>query len=216
MKTTLLFSACLFIAAASFAQTTVKNDQESKTATNVNAGKSGLQSGSSTNASSSASIYSDAVNKTETKVQSDAKKGKKAISAEKKTASEKVKATEKEVKNTASGDHFVSGEEKSDADVSAGNKGNKIDENSSLNGQALVSVSGAETTGKQLEKDGKTSVASTKSVAAQNSDAVKAKADKAVIKADKKVKTSGTAVKTKPANIKMNTQVKTNAAIRIK
>ncbi len=213
MKTTLLFSAFVLVGAVSFAQTTVKNKQETKSLTTAQANKSGAQLNSSTSASSSASIQSDAVNQTEKKAHSDAEKGKQDISAEKKAAEEKAKTEEKEVKNTALKDRSLSAEGQSDAGFSAGNKGNKINENSSLSSQAKLSVSGVETTDKQLGEKGKTSVESASAVAAQSSSPVKAKASKTGNKMEKTVKTT---VKPKATSVKMNAQVKTNTAIRIK
>ncbi len=196
MKTTLLFSAFVLIGAVSFAQTTVKNKQESKSLTTAQANKSGAQLNSSTSTSSSTSIQSDAVNQTE-----------------KKAVEEKAKTEEKQAIKNASKDRSLSAEGQSDAALSAGNKGNKINENSSLNSQAKLSVSGVETTDKQLGEKGKTSAESANTVAAQSSSAVKAKASKTGNKMEKTVKTT---VKPKPASVKMNAQVKTNTAIRIK
>jgi hypothetical protein len=210
MKTTLLFSACLLAAAVSFAQTTVKNEQESKSLTTAQASKSGTRLNSSTSTSSSASIQSDAVNQTEKKAHSDVKKVKQDISTEKKAAAEKAKTEEKEVRNIASKDQSLSGEAQSDAKLSAGNKGNKINENSSLSSQAKLSGSGVETTDNQLGEKGKTSVESASIVAAQSSNAVKTKAAKTGNKAEKTVKAT-----VKPKPVKMNAQVKANTAIRI-
>ncbi len=196
MKTTFLFSACLLIAAVSFGQTVVKNEQETKSLTTAQAGKSGPQLNSSTSTSSSASIQSNAVNETE-----------------KKAATEKVKTEEKEVKNTASKNQSLSIGEQSDATLNTGNKDNKISENSSLNNQAKLSGPGVETTDKQLEKKGKTTAESASAIAAQGSDAVKTKTDKTEEKMEKRAKTT---VKPKPASIKMDAQVKANTAIRIR
>jgi hypothetical protein len=213
MKTTFLFPACLLIAAVSFGQTVVKNEQQTKSLTTAQAGKSGPQLNSSTSTSSSASIQSNAVNETEKTAHSDAEKGKQYISAEKKAATEEAKTEEKEVKNTASKNQSLSVGEQSDATLNTGNKDNKISENSSLNNQAKLSGPGVETTDKQLEKKGKTTAESASAIAAQGSNAVKTKTDKTEEKMEKRVKTT---VKPKPASIKMDALVKANTAIRIK
>jgi hypothetical protein len=211
MKTTLLFSAALLITAASFAQTTVNNKQESKSLTTAQASKSGAQLNSSSSTSSSTTIQSDAVIKTKKTAYAETEKGKQDISAEKKAVIGKAKAEEKETKSIVSKDQSSSVEGHSSLKVTAGDEGNKTDENSSLNSQTKLSGSGLETMDQQLEKKGKTSVKSASTVAIENSDVVKGKASKAENKMGKTVKTTA-----KPKPIKMNTQVKANTAIKIR
>lgn len=211
VKTALLFSAALLITVASFSQTTVNDKQESKSLTTAQAAKSGAQLNSSTNSSSSTTMQSDAVIKTQKTAYSETEKGKQDISAEKKAVIGKAKTEEKETKSIVYKDRSSSVESQSNAKVSAANEGNKIDENSSLNSQAKVSGSGVETTDEQLEKKGKTSVRSASTVAVENGEAVKAKTKMAE---NKMVKTVKATAKLKP--VKVNTQMKTNTAIKIR
>jgi len=190
MKTTLLFSAAFLLTMASFAQTTVNNQETAKSVSKVQNDKGSKQIKGSTTASTSTNIESTVPAKTEQKANTAAENEKKTVSAEKKEIAKDGKKNETMAKDVVDQDHSASAAAGINDHISASAKDNKTSEFSSLNGQASVSTKDAKATGNQAKGEGKTVVRKTTEMAQT--------------------------VKPKPAVIKMNSQLKTSSVIKIK
>ena len=194
MKTSILFSAILLVASSSFAQTSVKNQASLNEAGSVQSGKWGTQATNESSAAAATTVKSNAVNNTESRAYRAEAKGKKAAIAAKEQAKKDAVAAKQEAKETASSEEHASAGASAGSTANASIKGNKSAENASLNGQASVSTSAAQSTGNQVKQAGETAVVKAKSTTVKTVRAVKAK----------------------PAAVKMNTSIKTNAGIKIK
>lgn len=196
MKTTVLLSALFLFTTGSFAQTNVKNNEAVTDHASIKSNEDGSKLQNATQASSTTSINSHAVKKAEKKAQAKIKKEKKAIASEKSDIATEASAKGQATKKLAL-EHRPD-EATAHANVQAGGtgQGGKVNSNVSANNNVATSS--------RLQKK------QAREIRANN---------KAAIKAGKKIKSnvhSRAALHSQAAPVKINTQVQTNAAIKIK
>ncbi len=227
MKTTLLFSAAILFSAATFAQTTVKNQEAIKTVSTVKSQNGGSEVHSSGSTSTATEVQSNAVNKTGNKADAAAEKGKTQIVTEKEALATKAKTETQQAKNEASHERAVSAETELGTKIAIGDRDNKIDGNTSLNSDATVSSIGIKNNGNMVKEKGEISVGSGTTFIVATGNQVKSEANKSVIKTGEKINAftvntikagSSTthSIKQKSPSVKTTTLVKTNSGISIK
>ena len=200
MKTTLLLTASLFFVSASFAQTTIKNSGSVKDNTSIQSNKSGSQLNSSGSASSSTSIQSQTPGNVENKSYAEVAKGKKTVATEKNNTRAKTTTAAENSEKMKPQNVSVSSSENSHTKVKAG----KNESNASTRISVENNNSAAENE-KHVSTTAKTTVSGTnKKIKETSSSAIEvgAKAKRVV--------------QPRPASVKMNTQIKSNAGIKIK
>ena len=200
MKTAIFISAALLLAASSFAQTTVNNNSNVKSATAIQADKQGAGVSGQTSTSASTSVQSNTPNKIESKTQSGVAKTKKQVVIEKEAVKASASNQEKALATTADNAN-VSADVHNKSVLAASEQSNKVAGNASLNGQAKVSTSAVKNTTTSVKTHSETAVA-----AAQNT----------TVKTTQAVKPMVQTIKPAPAAVKINSSIKTNAGIRIK
>lgn len=227
MKKTLLISTALLFSAVTFAQTTVKNSEAIKDKTTIQSSKDGSKVNSSGNATSATSIQSNTANNAGGKSYAEIKKENKEAATEKQKLVTQAKDKEQKSEKMASKDRTVSASAHSNTSVNASAGDNNYSNNTSLNDGATVSTAHLKNRGKQIKNEEKATVTAKTNSTLENGNQVATRVNKTAVKGGEKINTtsstavqSGAAsahiVKPRPASIKMNTMVKTNAGIRIK
>jgi hypothetical protein len=215
MKTNLLFAASLFLSTASFAQeATTKNDQTTTAVAIISNPEKPSYANVSTSSNSSVKI--SAADKIAQKADQ-TKQGVKKEAAGQKEALESQKLPDAGIST--------------DAGISAETKSNKLSQETSLNSQANVSAESAKSNGKELKEKGQASLNSgtasaietnnkiekqTKSGLIQTNSDVKKDAKLVKSTSVKAVKNISKTVKPIPASLKMHTELKGNAGLKIK
>ncbi len=227
MKTTCLFSAAILLSIATFAQTTVKNQQTANTVSAIRTEKGSSEVSSSGSASSSTSIQPNAVNNAENKTHATAEKGKNEITAKKQEAIGKAKTEEQRVKEAASKEVTVAGTAQSNTGITAAEKDNKTEGNASLNKDATVSSTAITDNSNQMKGELTGTIIAGTDLTVTKANKVKTSSTKATIKTGEKVHAGTTAtikagssavhaVKPNPAALKVNSRLKANGGIGIK
>lgn len=241
MKTKVLFAAAILLSTAALAQeVTAKSELANSSSAAVgNSGSSGNVNNSST---SNAHVKTSAADKAARKSDQTKQEAKNAIATQKEAVAGEmhtdVNATQEAVRENSdelSGVH-------SDTRVSAKSEDNKVTQDASLGNKMTVSDENVKSSGKEVKKEGQTSLNSATVSTIQTSNAMekqtetslietKVKAKKAIEIVDGNVQTNAkattaTALKAstgiqqvaqpKPASIKMQTQVIGNAGLKIK
>ncbi|MEO6316203.1 MAG: hypothetical protein ABIU63_09655 [Chitinophagaceae bacterium] len=194
MKTVILFSAAVLFSAISFAQAPVKSENTANNGSSVTASKTGVDAQTATSTSSATAIRTSEISETKNKAMDGATQAQAAVKSAGNSTKSNIKNAGQAGKEVATTDVSVSAGTQTGMKMRAGDKNNKISENSSLNSKATVSGAGIKSAGNQVKGEG---IAKVKTGAA-------------------KAKATVHAVTPKSVPVKMNAQVKTNTGIRIK
>lgn len=227
MKKTLLISTALLFSVITFAQTTVKNSEAIKDNTTIQTSKSGSKVNNSGNASGATSIQSHTATKAENKSYAELKEQNEKAAKAKQTLVMQANDKEQKSEKMASKDHSVSASAHSNTSVHASAEDNNYSNNASINDGATVSTARLKSKGTQIKNEEKAAVTAKTDATLENGNHVAAQVNKIAEKGGEKINATSTAavksgaatahiVKPRPASIKMNTMVKTNAGIRIR
>jgi hypothetical protein len=213
MKTNLLVAA-LFISTASFAQqaqTAGKTDAivtPSEKTTDVSA-----------NSTAQATAKTGVIEKTSDRVSQTGDKAKKDLNADKDAVKGQISADKSTVQETAKQADNASASDRAGASLTEKSANNKISGDASISGQAKVSANNTgivqkagDVSGKAHATAAKTSSRAKKATVAAKNDA-KSQAKNA---GNISVKSNTTVQASKPKPVKMNTQIKANAGLKIK
>jgi hypothetical protein len=221
MKTKVLFAAALLLSASSFAQeVAVKNEQAASASTTV---KSGSTANTNISSSSNTEVNSNAAEKVAAKADQKGQEANKTVTTQKEAVTGQVRTdiatTQKSMQETSNG----SGDIHANAQADARSGSNKVDQDASLNSQGAVSAEGFKSSGKELKKEGQTSLNSQTASAVQITNHGVNQTKRAVTKTNASTATAihssagiANSAKPKPASIKMNTRLKSNTGLKIK
>ena len=244
MKSKALFVAALLLSTAAFSQDlSAKSEQAAKVkATTQTAGKSSASADATATSSTNAKVKTHAFNKAEEKANSTKQETKEKSTAQKKAVSAEMKEDESQAKETTQESKEASVGVHSNTSERSENRNNKVSSKASLNSQASVSSDGVKSATGELKNEGKAVVDTRISPTRKEGNQMKEQTSSNLSKTGGKVKANvktvnngiqsntstsaresvkaGTginpAVKPKPVVTKINTQVRTNAGLKIR
>jgi hypothetical protein len=241
MKTKVLFAAALLLSASAFAQeVAVKNKQAASVSTTAD--KSGSTANASINSSSKTTIKSSAADKAAMNAGQNEQEANKTVVTQKESVAGQARTNIATAQKTIQEKSNGSGSIHASAQAGAHSESNKISQDASLSNQGTISAEGVKSSGKEVKKEGQASLNTQTAAAVQTANQgvnqtksslakTNASAEKQAKMADGKVKAhanAGTAnaihsgagianaSKPKPASVKMQTQLKSNARLKIK
>jgi hypothetical protein len=241
MKTRTLLTAALFLSTASFAQSVATKNEEASSAI-VQSSPSGKTTKANLNSSSDITVKTSAPDKTAGKADHAIQQTKKTVVAQKEQVTARTEADIESGKKTVSSNSSGSAYAHAENQDAAESRNNKVSQESYLNNQAAVSAEGAKSSRKEAEKDGQATLKKQTASTVQTTDHVEKQSKSSLIKTSADAKTTansangkaktdvkvgsasamkaGTSIantsKPKPASFKMQTQIKSNARLKIK
>lgn len=239
MKTNLLIATVMLMSAAAFGQQADSKTTQSET---VQAAKTKNGTDASVHAYASTRVKSKAAGSVENQVALAGKKSKKTVSSADKKVSGQAKSAIGKSQETTEGNTSANASIKTNSGAKAGSENNKLSQDASSNTKLSASSSDAKSRADGLSQEGKTTVQTKANESVKTTASVKNEAGKSMEKTADNVKTdmnkaqttaktsvdagSSTAVKTaagvkqsvkpRPVSVKMHSQIKANAGIKIK